>query len=562
MRRSQGKARLAFAGVATSAVTFLSVFPSPTISDEALAQSANMGITKFGNPFTVNATMEGSQSNPSVAIDRLGQSYIAFQSSNFLGMSEDGDGAGIFGRTFDWMRLPIGGQWQVNTYTTGDQTDPSVVIGDTVLVGGVSFSDFSGRDGDMNGVFYQKFVNGVLQFPGDFQVNLTTIGDQFDSFAFVKRGSLGTAFNILIGYEWFRPGLGSDLLMSGGFYKAPQATRRSGSTTRAIPGSEFQVNTHTPGYQGRGDGCAFTDDSFVVTWFSSAQDGDYGGIFAQRFDSANSPVGTEFQVNSYTTGNQDRPKVACDDSGFVVAWTSVNYFGPSQDGAGSGVIARRFDRSANPMGTEFIVNKITTGSQRTGDIAGDGKGNFVVLWRDYDFGGDLSLRGFASDLTPLTDDVVVASGAASNPVGTASMDMNTSGEFIVTWGDSGGGATGTDVMAQLFTLDTGATTTTTSAPTTTTSVTTTTTLPLPVCGDPSVNSAAPLSAGLQGPGVSTQVTITATDALLVLQAAVGSFACNVCVCDVNRGGITATDALIVLQFGVGQNVTLDCPPCT
>ena len=48
--------------------------------------------------------------------------------------------------------------------------------------------------------------------------------------------------------------------------------------------------------------------------------------------------GGEFQVNTYTTGNQSYPAVAMDaDGDFVVAWTE-----PGQDGSGYGVFARRF----------------------------------------------------------------------------------------------------------------------------------------------------------------------------------------------------------------------------
>ncbi len=53
---------------------------------------------------------------------------------------------------------------------------------------------------------------------------------------------------------------------------------------------------------------------------------------------------------------------------------------------------------------------------------------------------------------------------------------------------------------------------------------------------------------------------TATDALLALQASVGSRQCALCDCDVNDDGrVTATDALVILNNAVGADVTLDCP---
>src|SRR6185503_11157931 len=44
------------------------------------------------------------------------------------------------------------------------------------------------------------------------------------------------------------------------------------------------------------------------------------GIFGQRYSSGGVPVGTEFQVNTYTTGRQARPAVAADPGNFVVVW--------------------------------------------------------------------------------------------------------------------------------------------------------------------------------------------------------------------------------------------------
>lgn len=55
---------------------------------------------------------------------------------------------------------------------------------------------------------------------------------------------------------------------------------------------------------------------------------------------------------------------------------------------------------------------------------------------------------------------------------------------------------------------------------------------------------------------------TATDALFILNAAVGLTSCELCVCDVDgSGAITASDALIALQIAVGGLIPLQCPPC-
>jgi len=81
--------------------------------------------------------------------------------------------------------------------------------------------------------------------------------------------------------------------------------------------------------------------------------------------------------------------------------------------------------------------------------------------------------------------------------------------------------------------------------TTTTIVTTTTMMPSALCGDPSGDE-----------------KVTASDALMVLRAAVGSAECQPCICDADdSGAITASDALRVLRVAVGQALPLQCPAC-
>lgn len=57
--------------------------------------------------------------------------------------------------------------------------------------------------------------------------------------------------------------------------------------------------------------------------------------------------------------------------------------------------------------------------------------------------------------------------------------------------------------------------------------------------------------------------VLATDALVVLRAAVALEPCDLCVCDVDgSGAVMAVDALTVLVSATGGDVTLNCPPCS
>ncbi len=76
--------------------------------------------------------------------------------------------------------------------------------------------------------------------------------------------------------------------------------------TSQLLGPEFQVNSTTAGQQRNPAVAADGLGNFVVAWQSYPQDGSNYGVIGQRFNSAGAKVGSEFQVNNYTTGLQTR----------------------------------------------------------------------------------------------------------------------------------------------------------------------------------------------------------------------------------------------------------------
>jgi hypothetical protein len=143
-------------------------------------------------------------------------------------------------------------------------------------------------------------------------------------------------------------------------------------------GAEFLVNTYTTGTQD-GPAVAVRDDgSFVIAWGGLADAGglDAAGVFARRFEADGTPVGAEFQVNTFTTSTQNNPSVAIDDGGRVlISWTSY-----LQDGDEGGIYARRYDAAGAPLGPEFGVNSYTSGRQWRSAAAASPSGNLVVAW--------------------------------------------------------------------------------------------------------------------------------------------------------------------------------------
>jgi hypothetical protein len=144
-------------------------------------------------------------------------------------------------------------------------------------------------------------------------------------------------------------------------------------------GPEFRVHSFTTGNQLGSSVAAAADGRFVVTWWSNLQDGSYEGVFGQRHDSNGAPLGSEFRVNSYTAGRQYRPSVAAAADGrFVVTWESSL---TNQDGSSYGVFGQRYDSNGAAVGTEFRVNSYTTDIQRWSSVGLAADGRFVVTWQ-------------------------------------------------------------------------------------------------------------------------------------------------------------------------------------
>ena len=161
--------------------------------------------------------------------------------------------------------------------------------------------------------------------------------------------------------------------------KVLNRNKRNIRKKRSAPGamgSEVQVNTFINDNQQNPSIAILTNGDFVVTWDSNSQDRSYKGVYAQIFNPNGQKVRSEFRVNSHTANSQSNPSVVLLINGnFVITWTSN-----AQDGYGDGVYAQIFNSSGAKVGSEFQVNTYTYGNQWIPSIASLNNGNFVVTW--------------------------------------------------------------------------------------------------------------------------------------------------------------------------------------
>jgi hypothetical protein len=290
------------------------------------AQRYSAAGAAVGSEFRVNTFTSGNQTRPSVAVDADGDFVIAWMSDG-----EDGSGHGVYAQRYSAAGAAVGGEFRVNTFTTGTQTLPQVAMdanGDFVITW-IS----AGQDGSSYGIFAQRYNTAGAAVGGEFRVNTFISGSQS-----VPEVAMDAGGDLVIAWGSSAQD-GSDY----GIY----AQRYS--TAGAAVGGEFRVNTFTTGNQSNPSVSMNGDGDFVIAWQSSAQDGSDYGIYAQRYSAAGAAVGREFRVNTFSTASQNNPSVSMDGAGdFVIAWESGD-----QDGSQSGIYAQRYGQTGTVSGKLF-----------------------------------------------------------------------------------------------------------------------------------------------------------------------------------------------------------------
>ncbi|HEY9843606.1 MAG TPA: hypothetical protein V6D23_24255, partial [Candidatus Obscuribacterales bacterium] len=158
--------------------------------------------------------------------------------------------------------------------------------------------------------------------------------------------------------------------------------RRYYSTGSAL-GSEFRVNSHTSSQEWISSVALSNYSHFAISWTSNGQDGDGDGVYAQAFDSTGSEVNDEIAVNTTTGGHQSHSSIAIDNSGnYTVGWMSVG-----QDGNDAGVYYRYFGVSGYTS-PEFKANSTTAGAQNYPAIVISPQTTIGVSWASDDQDGD------------------------------------------------------------------------------------------------------------------------------------------------------------------------------
>lgn len=362
-------------------------------------------VVPSGPETRVNTYTPSQQTQPQIAMDAAGDYVVVWTGVG------DGEGTGIFGQRYNAAGVAVGGQFQINTYTTGYESQPSVAMdaaGDFVVTW-TRYTDFFATN-SFASIHGQRYNAAGVAQGGEFQVDTftQTVADVTSSVAMDAAGDFVVAWTreheagppVLVDAQRFNAtgvALGQEFQVSQstGFQTTPSvAMDAAGDFVVAWNNTDAFIDAQRFNSAGIAQGAIFhvggvdpalprvamdAAGDFVVTWFGYQGPASGFDVYAQSYNAAGTAQGAQFVVNTHTNQFQESPSIAMDASGdYVITWQSY-----AQDGSSWGIFAQRFSSGGNEVGSEFQVNTYAHNIQTAPAVAIDTAGDFVVAWQSY-----------------------------------------------------------------------------------------------------------------------------------------------------------------------------------
>jgi hypothetical protein len=270
------------------------------VSSAVTARVFNQQGIPLAGEFVVHQYSDGFQGAPAVAMDSLGRFVVVWQS-----WQDDGDGFGIYARQFDGNGDALGPKFRVNSYTKSDQIQPAVAMesqGDFVVV----WTSW-GQDGDLSGIFGQRFSRTGESLGQEFRVNFSSLGRQ--DHPDITKDTLG---NFIVCWQRY--------VLDGEGYAV---YARTFDRTAQLKGAEFMVNDPSPDWQVFPSIDSSAQEDFIVAWQHRSEDRIGFDIAARIFDQYGQAQGEVFRVSSAASGRQYTPDIFMQSrSDFSFCWQS------------------------------------------------------------------------------------------------------------------------------------------------------------------------------------------------------------------------------------------------
>ena len=390
-----------------------------------LAQSYTSDGNLLGFNFIVNdLSANNNPSNPSISSDSNGNFVIVWVDDRYI----DRD---IYAQCYSSDGSKVETNFIVNDdQGCSNQWYPIISVdgsGNFVIV----WQDERNRG--FSDIYAQRFSNDGIALGNNFRVN----DDQtFDSQGAPSISS-DKAGNFVITWEDYRD-VGSNIYA--------QRYSIDGSAL----GTNFMVNIDEAGVGSRtpsigSDGIG----NFVITWWRNDYRNEINDIYAQRYSSDGTALGTNFKVNDNLSNVKiwSSPSMHINYSGnFIILWTDYR-------NGDSDIYAQRYSSNGIALGANFKVNDDKGGIRKSaGSVSIDNSGNFVITWTDWRNGdSDIYAQRYSNNGTTLESNFRVNDDQESISQGGSSISTDDNGNFVITWTDQRNGDR--DIYAQRFSSD-------------------------------------------------------------------------------------------------------------
>ena len=258
--------------------------------------------TAQGNEIRVLTSFGNELLDADVAGLSGGGFVVTWQASN-----KDGSGKAVMAQRYDATGAALGGQVQINSFTSNDQYAPSVTgLSDGSYV--VAWTSYQ-TNGPGAGIYARHYSAAGVAQGIEFLVNTTNAGhQQMPSVSALPGGGFAVAWQ-------------SSDIYGGAVHVHAQrfdaANARQGGEIDVAPASGLTNPTII----------GLTDGDLLVTWTSA------GNIYARRYDASGAALDLATLVNSATAGGQHDPSAAALAGGdYIITWNIFVDGGPEPHG--------------------------------------------------------------------------------------------------------------------------------------------------------------------------------------------------------------------------------------
>jgi len=369
------------------------------VAEDSLVDGSGSGIRArrfFANlasapaTFQVNSQGLGEQRRPKVAVQPGGNAAFVWQSSTAAGLR-------VFARFANPAGVFYSTDVRVSSDESGSQQNPAVAAladGGFVVVWAVWE-----RDGDMQGVFGQRFSAAGAKLGAEFQVNVLTKWNQRSPavaglgtggfvVAWISEDSSGT-------FEEETSNANNMFAVHTRIYAANGAV---GPVRQASERGLIVANPEVTGVSSQGYRVAWSQRKLIPG-------ADGWDIVTRSFDPAGSPLSEAQRVNEVSQGDQYVPRLASVGEKQFAVWTSLG-----QDGYDEGVYGRALIFPGGFDGGEMRVNTTTVSKQIHPAVAALGEREFVGIWAGF-VGGEASFDIFGQSFQVSSASALPAPGA-------------------------------------------------------------------------------------------------------------------------------------------------------